>query len=306
MSTRTDKVTSALVAPPRPVVKSHSVRRRRGAGRVFSAMLIIATLAVLLIWTIFPFYLAFIASIKNPSDNYGKWIPFVSFAPTLKPWSQLWSVREIRSSMVNSAIISSGAATIALILGTLAAYGIARFHFNRPRNGSLTTWFLSQRVLPPVIFVTPTYLIMNKLGLYDTVWALILLNATFNLPFPVIILTQMFREVPIELEEAAQVDGASRLRIFLQMALPLVLPGLAVSWILCLAFSWNEFLFGFSLTQSHARPMPILLAGGDQTRGVDYQAIGTRLLLTASVPLAAAMMIQRYIVRGLSLGAVKG
>ena len=297
-------MSASLNAPIRPAPQRTS--RRNGGGHLLGTLLIVALLAVLLIWTIFPFYLAFISSIKNPADNYGKWVPFLSFEPTLKPWRDLWGVREVRASMLNSAIVSSGAATIALVLGTLAAYGIARFRFDRPRNGSLTTWFLSQRVLPPVIFVTPTYLIMNKLGLYDTVWALILLNATFNLPFPVIILTQMFREVPIELEEAAQVDGASRLRIFLQLAVPLVLPGLVVSWILCLAFSWNEFLFGFSLTQTDARPMPVLLAGGDQTRGVDYQAIGTRLLLTASVPLLAAMMVQRYIVRGLSLGAVKG
>ena len=208
--------------------------------------------------------------------------------------------------MVNSIIISFGSATVALVLGTLAAYGIARFHFNRPRNGSLTTWFLSQRVLPPVIFVTPFFLIMRQLNLLDTVWALIMLNATFNLPFPVIILTQMFREVPIELEEAAQVDGASRLGIFLRIAIPLVLPGIVVSWILCLAFSWNEFLFGFATTVQNARPVTVFLAGGDQTRGVDFQAIGTRMLLAASVPTIAALMIQRYIVRGLSLGAVKG
>ncbi len=263
--------------------------------------------AVLLIWTLFPFYWAFISSIKDPADNYGnKWLPFISFTPTLLPWQELWSIREIRDSMVNSAIVSVGAATIAVILGTLAAYGIARFRFFRPRNGSLTTWFLSQRVLPPVIFVTPYFLIFLQLGLLDSLWGLILVNATFNLAFPVIILTQMFREVPVELEEAAQVDGESRLGIFLKIAVPLVLPGLVVSWILCLAFSWNEFLFGFSMTQTEARVMPVYLAGGDQTRGVNFQAIGTRMLLTASVPLIAALLAQRYIVRGLSLGAVKG
>jgi len=116
----------------------------------------------------------------------------------------------------------------------------------------------------------------------------------------------MFREVPIELEEAAQVDGASRFSIFLKIAVPLVLPGIVVSWILCLAFSWNEFLFGFATTTSNARPLTVFLAGGDQTRGVNFQAIGTRMLLTASVPLIAALLAQRYIVRGLSLGAVKG
>ena len=281
--------------------------RRAGGRRIGGTIFLVAAIVVLLIWTLFPFYWAVISSFKNPADNYGNnWLPWVSFEPTLKPWRDLWAIREIRRSLVNSTIISVGAATVALVLGTLAAYGIARFRFFRPQNGSLTTWFLSQRVLPPVIFVTPYFLIMGQLGLLDTVWALILLNATFNLPFPVIILTQMFREIPKELEEAAQVDGESRLGIFLRIAVPLVLPGLVVSWFLCLAFSWNEFLFGFAMSQKDARPMPVFLAGGDQTRGVDFQAIGTRMLLTASVPLVASLLVQRYIVRGLSLGAVKG
>jgi multiple sugar transport system permease protein len=284
------------------------VRSARNGGRSpLKSILIGLIVVVLLIWTLFPFYWAFISSIKDPADNYGnKWLPFISFEPTLQPWRELWSIREIQDSMVNSAIVSIGASTIAVLLGTLAAYGIARFRFFRPRNGSLTTWFLSQRVLPPVIFVTPYFLIFLQLGLLDSLWGLILVNATFNLAFPVIILTQMFREVPVELEEAAQVDGESRLGIFLKIAVPLVLPGLVVSWILCLAFSWNEFLFGFSMTQNEARVMPVYLAGGDQTRGVNFQAIGTRMLLTASVPLVAALLAQRYIVRGLSLGAVKG
>jgi multiple sugar transport system permease protein len=285
----------------------HTRTHRRGWRHHLGTAFIVGVLALILIWTLFPFYWAFISSIKNPADNYGnKWLPWISFDPTLEPWRKLWSFREIRKSMVNSAIISVGAATIAVVLGTLAAYGIARFRFERPRNGSLTTWFLSQRVLPPVIFVTPFFLIMRELNLLDTVWGLILLNATFNLTFPIIILTQMFREVPVELEEAAQVDGASRLGIFLKIAVPLVLPGIVVSWILCLAFSWNEFLFGFATTVKDARPVTVFLAGGDQTRGVDFQAIGTRMLLVASVPLVAALCAQRYIVRGLSLGAVKG
>ncbi len=282
-------------------------RRDDGWGGRLRGALVVLVVVVLLLWTLFPFYWAFISSIKDPADNYGNnWLPWLTFEPTLKPWRDLWGIREIRDSMLNSAIVSVGAATIAVVLGTFASYGIARYRYHRPKNGSLTTWFLSQRVLPPVIFVTPYFLLFLQFGLLDTLWGLILLNATFNLAFPVIILTQMFREVPYELEEAAQIDGESRLGIFLRIAVPLVLPGLVVSWILCLAFSWNEFLFGFAMTQTDARVMPVYLAGGDQTRGVDFQAIGTRMLLTASVPLLAALLAQRYIVRGLSLGAVKG
>lgn len=283
--------------------RSGRSKRRHTLGTIF----IVAVLVLILFWTLFPFYWSLMNAFKDPADNYGNnWIPWLQFEPTVRPWRILWDEREVRKALLNSTIISVGAATLALVLGTLAAYGIARFRFQRPRNGSLTTWFLSQRVLPPVIFVTPYFLVLRELNLIDTVWALILLNTTFNLPFPVIILTQMFREVPIELEEAAQVDGASRLAIFLRIAVPLVLPGIVVSWILCLAFSWNEFLFGFATTVTDSRPIPVFLAGGDQTRGVDFQAIGTRMAVATSVPLIAALLVQRYIVRGLSLGAVKG
>ena len=262
--------------------------------------------AIVLIWTLFPLYWAAISSVKSSSDNYGNlWLPFVHFQPTLKPWQDMFALPEVRASTLISTQLAIGAATLSLALGTLAAYGIARFRFFRPQNGSLTTWFLSQRIAPPVIFVTPYFLLMRQAGLLDTTLGLIILNATFNMTFPIIILTQMFREVPIELEEAAQVDGASRWEMFWRISLPLVAPGLVVAWMLALAFSWNEFLFAFSSTVAN-RPLSVAVVGAEQTRGVDYQFVGTRTLWAMIVPLIAALLAQRYIVRGLSLGAVKG
>jgi multiple sugar transport system permease protein len=278
-------------------------RLRHGIGTVF----IWAMILMVLFWTLFPFYWAFICSIKDPLDNFGnKWLPFISFEPTLDPWRDLFDEREVIEALRNSAIIAFGAATVAIVIGTLAAYGIARFRFHRPSNGSLTTWFLSQRIMPPVVFVTPFVLLMIQFKFYDSLVGLIVINATFNLAFPIIILTQMFREVPLELEEAAQIDGASKIGIFLKIAVPLVMPGIVVSFILCMAFSWNEFLFALSTTLDTARPMSVMLVGAEQTRGVDYQYVGTRLLAMVAIPLIAALLVQRYIVRGLSLGAVKG
>lgn len=274
--------------------------------RVLEAVLVVLVVAVVIVWTLFPIYWAAISSIKSSSDNYGNlWIPWVHFQPTLKPWRDMFALPEIRSATLISTQLAIGAATLSLVLGTLAAYGIARFRFFRPQNGSLTTWFLSQRIAPPVIFVAPYFLIMRQAGLLDNVWGLIILNATFNMTFPIIILTQMFREVPIELEEAAQVDGASRWEMFFRISLPLVAPGLVVAWMLALAFSWNEFLFAFSSTVQN-RPLSVAIVGAEQTRGVDYQFVGTRTLWAMIVPLIAALLAQRYIVRGITMGSVKG
>jgi len=282
-------------------------RIQRNPTKLLGDLFIILMLVVVLTWALFPLYWAFINSIKVPADVYGsKWIPFVQFEPTWKYWDEMLAQREIRTAVKNSIIISVGAATVATILGTLAAYALARFVFNRPTNGTITTWFLAQRVLPPVIFVTPFYLMARQFNMLDSVWALVLLNATFNLPFPVIILSQMFREIPREIEEAAEVDGASQLQIFTRIALPLVAPGLVVSFIIVMAFSWNEYILAVTIAIKDAIPIPVIIAGAESTRGIDYQLVGTRTMLALLPPAIMALIAQRYIIRGLSLGAVKG
>lgn len=273
------------------------------AGKIVLGIAVV----VMLLWALFPFYWAFLNSVKKPAETFQPtWVPFLQFQPTLEHWRNELAIPEIRRALLNSTVISIGAATLAVVLGTLAAYALARFQFRRPSSGTLTTWFLSQRVLPPVVFVIPFFLLMRQLKLLDSVWALVLLNATFTLPFPVIIMSQMFRELPIELEEAALVDGASRFQSFFMVALPLVVPGLVATWIICMAFSWNEFLFALSLTSKSAIPMPVIIAGAEHTRGVQFWFVGVRVLLTMLPPTILALLAQRYIVRGLTLGAVKG
>jgi multiple sugar transport system permease protein len=270
-------------------------------------ILLAALIVVVMSWVLFPFYWAFLNSIKRPADTFQPvWIPFLQFQPTLEHWRSELAIPEIRRALLNSTAISVGSASIALVLGTLAAYALARFDFRRPRNGSLLTWFLSQRVLPPVVVVIPFFLLMRELRLLDSVFALVLLNATFTLPFPVIILSQMFRELPYELEEAAWIDGASRFQAFFRIALPLVVPGLVATWIICMAFAWNEFLFALTLTSKSAIPMPVIIAGAEHTRGVQFWFVGVRVLTTLLPPVVFALLVQRYIVRGLTLGAVKG
>jgi len=265
-------------------------------------------MALALLWVLFPFYWALVNSIKQPADTFrpGAWVPFWQFQPTLEHWIAELSILETRHALLNSTVIALGAATLSVLLGTTAAYALARFRFGKQGNANLTTWFISQRILPPVVVVIPFFLIMRQLQLLDNVFALMLLNATFTLPFPVIILSQMIRELPKELEEAAYVDGATVFQGFLQVVLPLLLPGLVATWIICMAFSWNEFLLALSLTTKSAIPMPVIIAGAEHTRGVQFWYVGVRVLLTMLPPIIFALLAQRYIIRGLTLGAVKG
>lgn len=272
-----------------------------------TTVLIWGVIIIAVVWVLFPFYWAFLNSIKKPADTFtNTYIPFLQFQPTLEHWMNELATPEIRRALINSTIISLGGATLSVALGTLAAYALARFRYRRMDNGSVTTWFLSQRILPPVVVVIPFFLIMRQLQMLDNVFALMLLNATFTLAFPVIILSQMFRELPRELEEAAYVDGASMFQAFVRVALPLVLPGLVATWIICMAFSWNEFLFALSLTTKSAIPMPVIIAGAEHTRGVQFWFVGVRVMLTMLPPVILALLAQRYIIRGLTLGAVKG
>jgi multiple sugar transport system permease protein len=233
-------------------------------------------------------------------------IPWVNFEPTLGNWKDQLSTPETARSLINSTFISTMAALLALVLGTPAAYAIARFRFQRWRNRDITVWFLSQRVLPPVATVVPFYLIMRSLNLLDTHLALILINATFVLPFVVVILRQTFLDLPIELEEAALIDGAGHFGAFWRVALPLAAPSMAATALIIFAFTWNEFLFAVAISSDKAITVPVHIAGAIDTRGVQFWFMGVRAMTVMVPPVIIALVAQRYIVRGLTLGAVRG
>ena len=195
---------------------------------------------------------------------------------------------------------------IALVLGLPAAYALARFRFKRIKNKDLTIWFLSQRVLPPVATAVPFFIVFSSLDMLDTHAALILVNATFILPFVVVIVRQTFQDLPIELEEAALVDGGSHFVAFFRVAIPLALPAIAASALIMFAFAWNEYLFAVILTIKESATMPVHIAGGVDSRGVQFWFVAVRSLIAMVPPVLIALFAQRYIVRGLTLGAVKG
>ncbi len=318
----------------------------------------ILALAVALIWLL-PFYWAISLSVRPPSETFtcpGLCVPFAQFEPTLNTWATELATREMINALVNSTIIAFAASFFTLILGTPAAYALARFSF-RPRlvvifafilcavlaftatafgadwrwaalagfvvflgfattagkrferrlgNEDITLWFLSQRFLPPVVTVVPFLLIMSQLHLVDTRLALILVNITFNLPFAIVIMRQAFMDLPIELEEAAFVDGASFLGSFTRIALRLTAPAMAATLMIILAFSWNELLFALNLGTLKAKTVPALIAGSAGTRGIQFWFVAVRALIALIPPTILALLAQRYIVGGLTFGAVKG
>ena len=257
----------------------------------------------------FPLYWAISNSLREPAETFtvaGLGVPFVDFNPTINNWVEELQVKEASRSLKNSIVVASVSTLLALILGLPAAYALARFRFRRPPNKDLTIWFLSQRVLPPVATAVPFFFVFTTLGMQDTLGSLILINATFILPFVVVIVRQTFQDLPIELEEAALVDGASHLKAFVRIALPLAAPAIAASALIMFAFAWNEYLFALILSLTESTVMPTHIAGGADTRGVQFWFVAVRSLIAMVPPVLLALFAQRYIVRGLTLGAVKG
>ena len=284
--------------------------KRYKLGRTLKDILVWAVIIVATAWVVFPFYWAIVTSFKEPAVILSKTslVPFLQFQPTLVNWQLEFTNRwpEISRALANSIVISLGATVVAITFGTLAGYGLASFRFERWKNKDITMWFLSQRFLPPMVTVIPFFLVMQFLKLLDTRLALILANATFTMPFAVLIMRDVFKELPIEMEESAWVDGASRFQSFWHIALPLAAPAVAAAAVICFAFSWNEFIFALILTLKNAQPITVVIAGVSHTQGVQFWFVATRLLVAILPPALLALTAQRYIVRGLTFGAVKG
>jgi multiple sugar transport system permease protein len=260
-------------------------------------------------WTAFPFYWGIITSLKD-REIVSLWfsvgVPWVSFTPTLENWIGELLLPEMQRALLNSITAAFVSTVFCIIIGSMAGYALARFRFERIPNKDITIWFFSLRVLPPVAVAIPFFIMMKNLQLLDTRTALVLSYTTFNLPFAVIIMRSLFLELPPEMEEAALVDGYTRFGAFFRVALPLSTPALVSTALICLAAAWNEFLFALFLASKNSVTIPVLISGGEHSRGVEFWMVATRGMLAILPPALMALLVQRFIVRGLTFGAVKG
>jgi len=301
---------------------SAPVRRHRGspfAKRILSSVLIYGAL---LFWTficLFPIYWTLTTSFKSAVDvTQGHLIPWLDFQPDWKGWRSLGlspdtllrtstARDEFMSRFENSVIISVGASVLALVLGSLAAYGLSRFRYKFAwlRNDDILFFFMSQLILPPVVLALPFLVLYKALSLLDTRFGLILLYTLTVLPIVIWIMRDQFNSIPIELDEAAMVDGLSVWGAFLRIVLPLALPGMTAAFILSLVLCWNEYFFAALLTSTDAKTLPVMVASQTGSQGINWWSMAA-LSTAAIAPLVlVGIFLERYIVSGLTTGAGK-
>ncbi|MCA9907735.1 MAG: carbohydrate ABC transporter permease [Anaerolineae bacterium] len=274
----------------------------------WTRVLIWVTIIFITFWVLYPFAWAIITSFKTQRQALEPtFVPFLQFDPSIENWAAELGLagRETATAIGNSIAISLGSTFVATILGTLTGYALARFRYGIG-NVNVVSWVLSQRFLPPVATMIPFFLLIQRLQGIDTIWGMILVNTTFVLPFAILIMRDYFADFPEEIEEAALVDGASPLQILLRVALPLAGPALTAAAVICFAFAWNEYLFASVMAANKAKPYTFLVASTSTSRGVHFGYLSTRMLIAITLPVVLSLFVQRYIVRGLTLGAVKG
>ena len=319
---------------------------------------------LLFFWTLvvlFPLYWVVITSFKLPGQvaDGPDYLPFVDFAPSLHAWRYIFVDLgpDTFRPYWNSVVIAGCSTVLAMIVGSCAAYALARLHF-RPRlltvglflaalglaiwalaatavawpialsaglaifviaafalrrapsprlgNSDILFWVISQRILPPVVAALPIYIMFQQLGLLDTKTAIVLTYTTVNMPIVVWLMYDFFVSIPRDLEESAELDGASKLRIFVEMVLPLAKPGLAATSLLVLILSWNEYLLALFLSTADAQTIPLLVAAQNATRGPQWWYMSVLIVIMILPVIALTLLLQRFIAKGLLLGAVKG
>lgn len=290
-------------------------------ARARGAWLQLVLWAVLIAWTLFalfPIYWTFITSVKpQKAVNAPRptFFPWIDFEPTLKPFADIFvpspnqgygvsGMGQVGLLMRNSFGSAFFSALFSVILGAMAAYALSRFKYRRWSNQGIAFWFVSQRMLPPIALVVPYFILFGRLDMLDKLPTLIAVYTAMNLPLVIWLLRDYFTDLPLEIEEAALVDGDSRYGAFFRIILPLAAPGLVVAFLFAFIFAWNDFLFALTLTVQNAKTLPLQLAGNVTLRGPRYWDIAAQGLVVMLPPLIIALLAGRYIVRGLTLGAI--
>ncbi|MFN7209766.1 MAG: carbohydrate ABC transporter permease [Aggregatilineales bacterium] len=274
-------------------------QQRRLRQAVLDALRYVAIVVVLFIF-LAPFAWMLLSSFKTQVDITNTRNIF-NFTPTLENYENVFAQYEFLRYLLNSFAVAALSTLFSLILGLPAAYAIARF-----RLQWLGVILLTARIVPGITFLIPWFIIFSRLGLIGTLTPLILSHMLVGLPFIAWIMIAFYEELPIELEEAAKIDGATPIGAFLRVALPLSMPGVITAGIVAFIFSWNNFMFSLVLADDRTRTLPIAIFNFLTYASVDWGGLMAAAVVITLPVLIITLFVQRYIVRGLTAGATKG
>jgi len=291
---------------------AHSNSKSRKRNILFQK--VVVNILILACFTFLLFPVFWVASMSFKShDDILTWPPKFIFKPTLENYRNIttavrtYTVGAVSSDFlkgfVNSLIVTTSALVLSLLTGIPAAYALGRFRF-KGRNDIAFT-FLTFRFAPELLVIIPIYLIFQRIGLYDTYFGLIWVYQLITMPMVIWILMSYFEDVSIELEQASRVDGFSLLRTFWRIILPLAKPGIAAASLLAFIYAWNNFIFALILGSSKVQPVTVSALKFITAEKLRYGDIAAACIIAAIPILILSLYAQRYMVRGLSLGAVK-
>ncbi len=273
----------------------------------------IVSYTILILWSIIlfvPMYWVVITSFKRAVDMAGgaTYLPWVDFQPSLGAWRYLFVERLswFMQPFMNSVIVAFVSSAVALVIGSMAGYALARFNYGG-RNDAIVLGFMSQRIFPGALFILAFLVMFRELRLLDTRLALIIVYASGAIPFIVWVMRDFFEGLPIEIEESAMIDGASRLIVMFRIAMPLAAPGLVAVFVLSLIGAWNEYLVAVTLTFREAITIPLFMQMQvSQTGYTEWWNMSAIALISVIPMVVAGMALERYITSGLTFGALKG
>ncbi|GAB1422283.1 carbohydrate ABC transporter permease [Anaerolineales bacterium] len=277
-----------------------AARERRNQLRRKSFLNLLRGVLILLVVIIFtfPFVWMALASFQNHIDIIS---PDLSFTPTMRNYDTVFSQHNFLQFMRNSFVVGLFSTAFSLLLGLPAAYAIARFHFNW-----LGIILLTARIVPGITYLVPWFILFNSIGLNGSFTALILSHMLISMPFVVWVMVPFFEGLPIEIEEAARIDGASMVGTFIRIVLPLAVPAIATAAIMSFIFSWNNFMFSLVLSGDDTRTLPVAIFNFISYASVDWGGLMAAAVIITLPVVIVTIFMQRYIVSGLTAGASKG
>lgn len=260
-------------------------------------------LAIVALMIVLPIFLMFLTSIQSPMLANDTKI-HIFFEPQWKNYEQLLFEEGFLRSLLNSAVVATGHTALAILISFPSAYALSRGRGLKGRFW-IALWIMATRCLPPIGIAIPFYIIFQRLGIYNTSFGLMVLYLTLNLSFGVMMLRGFLRNVPVELDEVAYIDGANVATILTRVIMPIVRPGLVATSIFIFTVSWNEFMFAFLFTGFKNSTAPVKISSFITPMGVEWTALSAAGTLVIAPVIVFAMAIRKHFVQGLTMGALK-